>query len=120
MVPAPLVQRFVGCCAAVTVDRVDQVANDPTQLFGSVLTRDIDEFGFDLGDALSAFRRARVRDHRRVPSRNLSAFERSRHDGEAFQLARQLDVPACDALVDTTRRPKRRRRIEEPVGCPFA
>ncbi len=120
MQPPALEQRVVGHRAAVTVDRVDQIADDPTQLFGEVLAGDIDEFGFDVGDRAGAFGCVRVRDHDRVPGGDLSSFERGRDLREVSEFACQFDVAACDALVDPTYGPKRGRGVEEPVGAPVA
>ncbi|MDQ1455962.1 MAG: hypothetical protein QOH28_1582 [Actinomycetota bacterium] len=118
--PAPFEARGVGHRAAIPVDRVDQVAHDPTQLLGRVLAADVHELGFDPGDRRSAFGCARVRDHRRMPLGDLPTFERGRDLRKVFQLAGQFDVPARDALVDPTRRPQRGRGIEEPVDAPVA
>ena len=87
MQPPTLVQGLIRYGAAVTVDRVDQIADNPAELFRRVLPGDIDKLGLDLGYRPGAFRRVRGRDHERVTGRDLPMTERGRHLGKFFELS---------------------------------
>jgi hypothetical protein len=93
---APFVFGFVGGGAAVTVERVGDMPDDPAEILRIRLAGVADQGTFNVVDLLGSFGCVRGRDHRRVPGGDVAVTERGRDLGEVFELAGQLHMGACD------------------------
>ena len=105
VIAPPPVLEVVGRGAAVTVDRVGQVPDDPTEFLRSVVAGDLHQLAFHRPHLRGPFRRARGRDHGDVRAGDVAPTERQRHLGQLVEFAGQFDMRAGGAVGHATHVP---------------
>jgi hypothetical protein len=93
---APFVFGFVGGGAAVTVERVGDMPDDPAEILRIRLAGVADQRGLDRADLRGAGGRVGAGDRGGMPGGDVAVAERGRDFGEVFELAGQLHMRACD------------------------
>jgi hypothetical protein len=102
---APFVFGFVGGGAAVAVERVGDMPDDPAEILRIRLAGVADQRGLDRADLRGSFGCVRGRDHHRVPGGDVAVAERGRDLGQTLELAGQLHVRAGDTHRQVARVP---------------
>lgn len=103
---------------AVTVDRAGDVPREVPEILRGDRCRSLDQLRFDGGEFPRPLGCVRVRDHRRVPGGDVTGTERGRDLRQLLELARQIHMPARNAVRHVTRVPQRHRRVLKPVRLP--